>query len=138
MGTGNLPVQVTTTFNPVSEDSRVTFDRSTIEFTNEAPGIVTFKLSRSMDVVQANFPSNPIQWVEKIDERGKDEATNYRPIKQPDAAVVERLDDSMTRVTIAPKPSSGTLTFRFYVIVQTRGGRFVGSDPTIITMPPGT
>jgi hypothetical protein len=130
----NPPVTVTATFNPAMAPERVTFDKKDIDFANGAPGKVTFKLAVETKM-QVRFASNPIQWVRKIDETGPDSDENLRPINPPSEATVSRMDDGTTMITIAPDPGN-TLTLRFFVIVQTMQGRFVGSDPTIVTMPP--
>jgi hypothetical protein len=120
----NNQKNVTATFNA---NNTVTFNSSgEIKFDNTAFGVVFFTLDVATGATQAFFPSNPIQWVDQ----------NLRPIKPPDGARVIRDDDNNTRVRIAAAPSMDQ-TFRFYVIVQTTNGQFFGTDPTIVTMPPG-
>jgi len=141
MEPNNPPVQVTVTFNPVIASRRVTFgENAKVEFDNEAPGTVTFTLDVTT-ALQVRFPSNPIQWVRRIDKDADDggpvDDHNLLPIDPPRGATVSRIDDNTTTVTIASDPNIEKQTFRFYVIVQTMDGRFFGSDPTIVTMRPG-
>jgi hypothetical protein len=147
----NPPAQVTVRFNPLRDVpgdvspralGRVTFDRAKVEFINRAPGKVTFSLDSSNTALKVRFPSNPIQWVRRI---GNDDDmvdavpdSELLPIDPPPGATVTRVDDNTTLVTIKPDLSTKKQKFRFYVIVQTMDGRFFGSDPTIVTMPPGT
>lgn len=117
-------VAVTVRFNPPStEKRRVTFDKSNIRF-DTTTGMVIFTLKVKPDSEAAQFPSNPIQWVD----------ANLQPITQPPEATVSRTAD-MATVTIMNAPQ-GKTKFRFYVIVLTNNGEFFGTDPTIVTMPP--
>jgi hypothetical protein len=130
MATNNVQV----TFDSTNTPKQVTFSQDRLKF-DSTTGTVTFNLMNSASTaLQARFPSNPIQWVSKIDESLGDVNTNLQPINQPDGTMVSRTDNTaMVTITAAPQ---GTTKFRFYVIVQTTNGNFFGTDPTIITMPP--
>jgi predicted exporter len=130
METTNVQV----TFDSTNTPKQVTFSQDRLKF-DSTTGTVTFNLmSSASTALQARFPSNPIQWVSKIDENLGDVNTNLQPIDQPDGTMVSRTDNTATvTITVAPQ---GKTKFRFYVIVQTTNGAFFGTDPTIVTMPP--
>lgn len=126
METDNPSVTVVARFNPASAEQRITFSMSNIDFRNRASGTVIFTLNVKT-VLEVRFPSNPIQWVD----------TNLLPINPPPGATVTRVDDNNTMVMVEPDPNiKEKQKFRFYVIVQSTDGRFFGTDPTIVTMPP--
>jgi len=121
---------ITVTFDSTSAPRNVTFTPASdpahpIRIDTNL-GLVNFTLAQRGNF-EARFPSNPIQWVDR---------TSQLPIDPPRAATVRRLSDSSATILfVAPLE---TTSFCFYVIVQTQSGRFLGSDPTIVTMPPGT
>lgn len=112
-------------------DVRVRFDPSTRSVTFEpsseisihtASGLVVYSL---MAPARIFFPSNPIQWVDDA----------LQPIDTPHGVMVQRSNLSTSiLITTADAPPK----LSFYVIVQTQGGRFFGTDPTIVTMRPGS
>lgn len=87
-------------------------------------GVIAFRL-RSTTV---SFPSAPIQWTVK-------EGQVFRPIEQPSAATVRRVDATNTEIEISTQEA---VEYSFFVIVQTPNGKFFGTDPTIVTMRPGS
>jgi hypothetical protein len=137
-----METNVTVKFNPLRDVSvpdgasrasgRVTFDPDEeITFT-ALGGTVIYTLDQQTKGFGVVFPSHPIQWVQQVGEE-------LLPIAPPSGVTVSRSDESIT-VTFMANLENMQETFRFYVIVQTLeqgNGRFFGSDPTIVTMPPG-
>lgn len=87
-------------------------------------GKITFRLGSDT----ASFPSAPIQWTVK-------EGQVFRPIEQPSAVTVRRVDATNAEIEIS---TQAAVEYSFFVIVQTPKGKFFGTDPTIVTMRPGS
>src|SRR3954452_22654345 len=88
----NNPIQaVAATFN--NDVEKLTFlPNQHIKFDNNAPGTVRFSLQNfspasPLNTSFASFPSNPIQWVRRINESLGDAATNLTPIDPPDGTM---------------------------------------------------
>lgn len=87
-------------------------------------GMIAFRL-RSDTV---SFPSAPIQWTVR-------EGKVFRPIEQPSTVTVRRVDATNAEIEISTQEA---VEYSFFVIVQTPNGKFFGTDPTIVTMRPGS
>jgi hypothetical protein len=75
------------------------------------------------------FPSEPIQWTEKVGD-------DFLPIPNPPGTTVRRVSGTRAFIDIA-NSTQEPQSYSFFVIVQTTGGKFFGTDPTIVTMRPG-
>lgn len=140
LSTFNTPVTpiIKVTFNPLRDVPPGTFPRASGRVTFDSNEAITFRSTEgtvkyTLEVntaLQVVFPSNPIQWVEKV-------GGELTPIDPPDGAMVSRSNNGITvKFTANQGPAT---TFRYYVIVQTlegENGRFFGSDPTIVIMHP--
>jgi hypothetical protein len=90
-------------------------------------GLITFELVTPPPGVI--FPAAPVQFVN---------TTRLRPINPPRGATVHRLDGANAALLIVSSQVVSPERLSFYVLVQTVEGEFFGTDPTIVTMPPGT